>query len=115
MNEAQTRHERTYNLVAGTTSDVEFMHFPTPNELLDVLERSNDESLLEKICREIPFMAKTRYYQERAVEAVIKALGRGKKNALITLATGTGKTYDFTDATKKFTDPEWDGEVVCAK
>ena len=26
MNEAQTRHERTYNLVAGTTSDVEFMH-----------------------------------------------------------------------------------------
>ena len=109
------RAVRTYDLVAGTTSDVEFMHFPTPNELLDVLERSNDESLLEKICREIPFMAKTRYYQERAVEAVIKALGRGNKNALITLATGTGKTYDFTDATKKFTDPEWDGEVVCAK
>ena len=23
--------------------------------------------------------------------------------------------YDFTDATRKFTDPEWDGEVVCAK
>ena len=107
MNEAQTRHERTYNLVAGTTSDVEFMHFPTPNELLDVLERSNDDSLLEKICREIPFMAKTRYYQERAVEAVITALGRGKKNALITLATGTGKTFISYQLVKKLVDAKW--------
>ena len=101
------RAVRTYDLVAGTTSDVEFMHFPTPNELLDVLERSNDESLLEKICREIPFMAKTRYYQERAVEAVIKALGRGKKNALITLATGTGKTFISYQLVKKLVDAKW--------
>lgn len=98
---------RSYDLVAGTTSDVEFLHFPTPCELLEVLERSDDESLLEKVCREIPFLSKTRYYQERAVEAVIKALGHGKKNALITLATGTGKTFISYQLVKKLVEAKW--------
>lgn len=103
---------RSFDLVAGTTSDVEFLHFPTPSELIDLLERTNEESLLEKICREIPFLTKTRYYQERAVEAVIKAIGRGKKNALITLATGTGKTFISYQLVKKLVEAKWNRKSI---
>ena len=103
---------RSFDLVAGTTSDVEFWHFPTPSELIDLLERTNEESLLEKICREIPFLTKTRYYQERAVEAVIKAIGRGKKNALITLATGTGKTFISYQLVKKLVEAKWNRKSI---
>ena len=46
---------RSFDLVAGTTSDVEFMHFPSPQELLDLLKLTDDESPLEKVCREIPY------------------------------------------------------------
>ena len=98
---------RSYDLVAGTTSDVEFMHFPTPQELLDLLKLTDDESPLEKVCRDIPFMPTARYYQERAVEGIIKALGRGKKNALITLATGTGKTFIAYQLVKKLVEAKW--------
>lgn len=98
---------RSYDLVAGTTADVEFMHFPTPQELLDLLNRTDDESPLEKACREIPFLPTARYYQERAVEGIIKALGRGQKNALITLATGTGKTFIAYQLVKKLVEAKW--------
>ena len=127
--EAQTRHYaealgvrfafstngravRSYDLVAGTTSDVEFMHFPTPGELMDLLKRTDNESPLERICREIPFLAKTRYYQERAVEAVIRAFGQGKKNALITLATGTGKTFIAYQLVKKLVEAKWNRKSI---
>lgn len=98
---------RSFDLVLGTTSDIEFMHFPTPQMLLDLLERTDEASELEKICREIPFLPTARYYQERAVEGVIKALGRGKKNALITLATGTGKTFIAYQLVKKLVEAKW--------
>ena len=106
---------RSFDLVAGTTADVEFMHFPTPQELLDLLKLTDDESPLEKACREIPFLPTARYYQERAVEGVIRALGRGQKNALITLATGTGKTFIAYQLVKKLVAAKWcrqKGETV---
>ena len=106
------RAVRSYDLVAGTTSDVEFMHFPTPGELMDLLKRTDNESPLERICREIPFLAKTRYYQERAVEAVIRAFGQGKKNALITLATGTGKTFIAYQLVKKLVEAKWNRKSI---
>ena len=94
---------------------VEFMHFPTPQELLDLLKLTDDESPLEKACREVPFLPTARYYQERAVEGVIRALGRGQKNALITLATGTGKTFIAYQLVKKLVAAKWcrqKGETV---
>ena len=106
---------RSYDLVLGTTSDVEFMHFPTPHELLNLLDRTEDASLLEKLCREIPFLPTARYYQERAVEGIIKALGHGQKNALVTLATGTGKTFIAYQLVKKLVEAKWcrsNGELM---
>ena len=110
------RAVRSFDLVAGTTSDIEFMHFPTPAELLDLLARTDAESDLEKICREIPWKTSgargVRYYQERAVEGVIRALGRGKKNALITLATGTGKTFISFQLVWKLVQAKWTRQSI---
>ena len=98
------------DLMLGTTSTVELDGFPTPAELMSVLDRET-ASLLEKICREIPWSFAgnrgIRYYQERAVEGVIKALGSGKKNALVTLATGTGKTFIAYQLCHKLVAAKW--------
>lgn len=113
------RAVRSFDLVSGTTSDVEFLHFPTPAELCDLLARTDEESPLEKICREIPWKTSgnrgVRYYQERAVEGVIKALGRGKKNALITLATGTGKTFISFQLVWKLVQAKWTRKSIGLK
>ncbi len=98
---------RSFDLVLGTSSDVEFMHFPSPQELVALLDMTDNESPLEKVCREIPFLPNARYYQERAVEAVIRALGRGQKNVLVTLATGTGKTFIAWQLVKKLVEAKW--------
>ena len=96
-----------FDLVSGKSSCFEMGAFPTPTELLALLARTDTETPLEKTCRAIPFMAHARYYQERAVEAVIKAFGQGQKNALITLATGTGKTFIAYQLVKKLVEAKW--------
>lgn len=101
------RAVRSFDLVLGTSSDVEFLHFPSPAELADLLARTDEASPLEKICRAIPFLSTARYYQERAVEGIIKAFGRGQKNALVTLATGTGKTFIAYQLVKKLVEAKW--------
>lgn len=95
------------DLLTGETSYFELECFPTPAELLGVLQCTETETLLEKACRAVPFLPRARYYQERAVEAVIKAFGHGQKNALITLATGTGKTFISYQLVKKLVEVRW--------
>lgn len=66
---------------------------------------------LETVCQKIPYSrasGKTvRYYQERAVEAVIRKIGNGGKRALLTLATGTGKTFIAYQLMYKLTEAKW--------
>lgn len=84
------------DLLLGTSTDVGGMVFPASAELLHLLELTNDDNDLVRATRDIPWARpggrEIRYYQERAVENVVKALGDGRENALVTLATGTGKT-----------------------
>ena len=101
------RYVLGFDLVSGTSSCFEMDAFPTPAELLALLERTDTETPLEKACRAVPFLPRARYYQERAVEAVIKAFGQGQKNALITLATGTGKTFIAYQLVKKLVEAKW--------
>lgn len=110
---------RSFDLVTQTSNDLEFLRFPTPAQLLDLLNACSEESRLEQICREIPWAVtgkgEVRYYQERAVEAVIRALGRGKKNALITLATGTGKTFIAYQLVHKLVSAKWTRKSIGLK
>ena len=95
---------------------------PAPAELLGKLQTAEaGESELERICRGIPWAGgrgrEIRYYQERAVEAIVAALGQGRKNALVTLATGTGKTFIAFQLVHKLVAAKWrkGGEIGLRK
>ncbi len=83
-----------YDFITGIEKKI--TKFPTPDELW---ERLNKITPIEPEVKEIltkpffPVVGKVvRYYQQIAINAAIKAIVEGEKRALLTLATGTGKT-----------------------
>lgn len=83
--------------------------YPTPDELL---ARSMGETTdLGRELRNIPFHLEAgmrpRYYQELAVHAATDAIGRGKQRVLLTLATGTGKTFIAFQIVHKLFQARW--------
>src|SRR5690606_27124533 len=48
-----------------------------------------------------------RYYQETAVDRVLEAIARGDKRVLLTLATGTGKTFIAFQVAWKLFQAKW--------
>ncbi|WP_338545167.1 type I restriction-modification system endonuclease [Pseudomonas benzopyrenica] len=65
--------------------------FHTPGGLLDLLKRSRDEAEA-KLQQEGFAYLKLRTYQENAIKAVEEALADGRRQCLLAMATGTGKT-----------------------
>ena len=73
--------------------------FPSPDELWQRLRTANGiadgkdaEDLLFPFHQEIGGKA-PRYYQEIAINRTVEAIIKGQKRVLITMATGTGKTF----------------------
>ncbi len=85
-----------YGIDMETGKEGEVTEFPTPEELWNRTFKERNEwrdrfSL-------VPFEDKSgshpgRYYQEIAVQKVLEAISEDKKRMLLTLATGTGKTF----------------------
>ncbi len=98
------------DLVKKTRKIVALSAFPSPEALLAKLAEEQ-ESPLEAACREVPWDQKRgrviRYYQERAAEEVFRAMGEGRKRMLLTLATGTGKTYIAFQIVHKLLEVKW--------
>jgi type I restriction enzyme, R subunit len=83
-----------FDFTTGIESKI--FKYPTPKELWERLNLSEPISPnIEEIFLK-PFYATSgreiRYYQRIAINRAIKAVLEGKKRALLTLATGTGKT-----------------------
>ncbi|PZP42007.1 MAG: hypothetical protein DI598_17440 [Pseudopedobacter saltans] len=83
-----------FDFLTGLESKI--TKYPTPAELWDRLNRAEpikpeiQETFLKPF---LPIPNKPeRYYQTIAINRVVKAVLEGKKRALLTLATGTGKT-----------------------
>lgn len=85
-----------YGIDMQEGSEGELTHFPAPDELW------NRTFAIENLWRDrfasIPFedrggFFQGRYYQDIAVERVLEAISEGKERILLTLATGTGKTF----------------------
>ncbi len=82
------------NMHTGAEGDV--LKFPGPQELWDLtFARQND--WLEKF-NQVPYedvggSKELRYYQEIAVNKAMAAIAAGNQRILLTLATGTGKTF----------------------
>ncbi|MCI0547513.1 MAG: DEAD/DEAH box helicase family protein [Candidatus Rokubacteria bacterium] len=81
-----------------TASPRPLAEFPTPAELRARYEKAMGFGLESPPAR--PLLMRypggegtRRYYQDAAIRAVLEKLARGEKRALLSLATGAGKTY----------------------
>lgn len=82
---------------------------PTPDDLRSRYEKAMGFSLASEpakplLIRYLGGEATRRYYQDAAIRAVLEKLARGEKRALLTLATGAGKTFIAVNLMKKIGD-----------
>jgi type I restriction enzyme R subunit len=91
-----------YDFTSGKQTVLDI--FPSPDELWQrwrneqaVTEEADAEDLLFPFNRELRnpdgTVKRPRYYQEIAINRAVEAAIQGKKRILITMATGTGKTF----------------------
>jgi type I restriction enzyme R subunit len=85
-----------YEVNLKTSHEGEIAAFPSPQELWDRTFGEPNE-WLERF-NAVPFedmngMKQARYYQELAVNRAVEAIANDKQRVLLTLATGTGKTF----------------------
>ncbi len=77
-------------------TESEIAHYPSPDELWD-LTFTKQDAWRDRFSI-VPYEDKggshpSRYYQDNAIERVMEAVSANKQRILITLATGTGKTF----------------------
>ena len=99
-----------HNLVTGKGEWVDT--YPTPLELFERKFPSispNKERIIKQ-----PFhfegTMKPRYYQQIAVDKTLEAIANGKDRVLLTLATGTGKTYIAFQIVYRLFEAKWSRE-----
>jgi type I restriction enzyme, R subunit len=99
-----------YDFSTGMTSDPRpLTAFPTPPELRARYEqvqgfRLTDAAARPLVTRYVLGEATRRYYQDAAIRAVLEKLARGEKRALLSLATGAGKTYLAVNLLRRIAD-----------
>lgn len=91
-----TNGQRIYGIDMQTGKETDVAHYPSPDELWN-LTFAEQNAWRDKFA-EIPFEDKggtwgARYYQHNAIEAVLEAIANNEQRILLTLATGTGKTF----------------------
>jgi type I restriction enzyme R subunit len=85
-----------YQICHKTATEGEIDHFPTPQELWE--KTFGEKNEWEEKFNAVPFedmngMKQARYYQELAVNRATHAIANDAQRVLLTLATGTGKTF----------------------
>jgi len=83
--------------------------FPSPKALRERYEKAMGFSLdapaaKPMLVRYSGGEATRRYYQDAAIRAVLEKIARGEKRALLSLATGSGKTYIAVNLLKRIAD-----------
>lgn len=83
--------------------------FPEPKDLYD--RTYADKNDLRDMLLSVPFNRSAgygpRYYQENAINAALEAIAKNKQRILLTLATGTGKTYIAFQIVWKLYNAKW--------
>ncbi len=109
-----TNGKRIYEFDLRTGKGDYVDRFPTPKELYSKIHDENLE--LKERLHSVPFHITgafgPRYYQEIAVNKTLESIASGKKRILLTLATGTGKTFISFQIVHKLLQAKWniDGE-----
>jgi type I restriction enzyme R subunit len=105
-----TNGKEIYQVDMKTGKEGDINRFPTPNELWDQVFSDQNE-WAEKFTS-IPFediggTKNIRYYQEIAVNKALNAIAENKQRILLTLATGTGKTFIAFQVAWKLFKTRW--------
>ncbi len=91
-----TNGQGIYGIDMKTAAERELSQYPTPDELW-AMTFAEANAWIDRFTA-IPFEDKggshpSRYYQDIAIERVLEAIATNKQRILLTLATGTGKTF----------------------
>jgi type I restriction enzyme R subunit len=112
-----TNGQRIYAIDMKTGREGEASQYPTPDALWSQTFAEANE-WRDRFAK-VPFEDKggshpARYYQETAVERVLEAIAKGQLRILLTLATGTGKTFIAFQVAWKLFQSRWSlaGEPV---
>jgi type I restriction enzyme R subunit len=99
-----------FNNKTGITSQPKpLSEFPTPQQLRQFYENAKGIRLDSELAK--PLLVKytggeatRRYYQDAAIRAVLEKIAQGGKRALLSLATGSGKTFIAVNLLKRIAD-----------
>ncbi len=109
-----TNGKEIYQIDMQTGEEKFVESYPTPEELWEMTYK--EDSKLWETLASIPMNTdgrfQARYYQENAVNSAVKALSRGQKRILLTLATGTGKTCIAFQIVWKLMQARWNVQEV---
>ena len=92
-----------------TTEPAPMADFPSPNELRARWEAARGLDLTSELARPLstPYRGgetSRRYYQDAAIRATLEKIARGENRALLSLATGAGKTYIAVHLLRRLAD-----------
>ena len=98
-----------------TGKEEKIHNYPTPERLWDMVHGNITD--WETKFNEVPFETysgtkQMRYYQKNAVNNVLKAIANGDQRLLLTLATGTGKTFIAFQIAWKLFNARWNNRNV---
>lgn len=107
---ANGRRILEFDFITGLELEIE--RFPTPDELFArwrQAEGLTDDEVIERLLTPFQTLAgKTpRYYQEIAVNRTVQAILQGERRVLLTMATGTGKTFVAFQVAWKLWSSRW--------
>ncbi|ACS79474.1 EcoAI/FtnUII family type I restriction enzme subunit R [Maridesulfovibrio salexigens] len=105
-----TNGHTVYRIDMETGAESHVDAFPTPQELWD--ETFAEENEWRNRFSSVPFEDKggtweARYYQHNAINQALEAIAAGKDRILLTLATGTGKTFIAFQLSWKLFHSRW--------
>ena len=104
-----TNGHKIYQIDMQTGEEKDVSAFPSPETLYNMAYK--EKNVLWEMLSSVPYETaghfEPRYYQNNAVNAVIKAMAQGKKRILLTLATGTGKTCIAFQIVWKLFQTKW--------
>ena len=95
-----------FDMQDGRGYEVE--NYPTPDELYRMVFGEQEAALQRAM--NVPFYREKygpRYYQENAINTAIKSIAGGEDRSLLTLATGTGKTFIAFQIVWKLFQARW--------
>ena len=104
-----TNGDKIYSIDMQLGEECDVTEYPTPEELWKMTFGDVDE-WRDKFFAQSLFSNGTkqpRYYQEIAINKTLTAIAKGKDRILLTLATGTGKTYIAFQIAWKLFQTKW--------